>query len=348
MTDGATGARHGGRIRRRVVLGALSAFGALACLAVLVHAAQPESGPGWRQAGLSGVTVHDFASGHSRGAPVFAATEQGVYRLVGTVTWRRVLDLRSVWSVSMASDNRTVASGDNLGNVAVSVDAGLHWRRTLVSSTGVYAVSLRPGQTRTLIAGTGDGIYVSHDGGTTWARRLRLVHMGVDAIAWQPGSARLVFAATVADSETARTGVFVSRDAGATWHSYGKGLDRAGGVMSLAIGVGRGPLAGTMGHAVWSSTGPHGTWQETAAGMPATGDHVAQILSVPGRTRTLMAATLGKGVFRSTDEGRHWIGDSNGLQGDALIVLSLAAVPARHVILAGTAVGVYALGVAAH
>jgi hypothetical protein len=96
-----------------------------------------------------------------------------------------------------------------------------------------------------------------------------------------------------------------------------------------------------MGHAIWSASGS--IWRRTAAGMPASNDHVAAIVSLPGRPHIVFGGTLGFGIYRSSDAGQHWTSFSQGLSpsGNPNPVLSLAYDSDRHVLYAGTADGVY-------
>ena len=111
--------------------------------------------------------------------------------------------------------------------------------------------------------------------------------------------------------------------------------------MSVAVTPSSQVFSGTMGHAIWSASGA--TWHRTAAGMPATDNHVAAILSIPGRPRMMFVGTLGFGIYRSTDGGRRWTGLSQGLSPSENLnpVLSLVYDSKRHMLYAGTADGVY-------
>jgi len=162
-----------GWLRLNPVLGA----GVLLATSVMFFYPVPESfsqsaaaGPTWRSAGLPGVTIHLLAFGHRHRGFAFAATEQGVYRLQGA-TWQRVLPVQSVWSVALSNDDSTLVAGDESGDVSVSGDAGATWRHALVTSQGVFSVSIRPGKPHWLLAGAGQGLFLSRDGGSHWERR---------------------------------------------------------------------------------------------------------------------------------------------------------------------------------
>jgi len=314
-----------------------------ACLGLILHFLLGAQGDEWRQAGLSGDTVHFFAFGHRRSGLAFAGTDGGVYRRDPSGSWHLALSAEAVWSVELFTDDRTVVAGDEAGDVDVSRDAGKTWRRSFLTSDGVYAVSIRPGQSRWLLAGAGGGMYISRDGGRHWQRRLRLHSSAGTAFAWEPGSAMTVFAGVVAGAANGETQVFISRDAGMHWRVFGRGLGSRAGIMSLAA-QGAQVYAGTMGNLIWALPISGVAWRQLGNGLPA-GQHVSGIAAVPTRRMALYIATLGAGVFRSQDAGRHWSGESGGLPSDGgqQLVLTVAYAPLEHAIYAGTLEGAYKL-----
>jgi photosystem II stability/assembly factor-like uncharacterized protein len=306
------------------------------------------SGAGWQADGLAGDTIHYLALGHGPEPVAFAATESGVYRRDAGGAWTRVLSQPGVWSIDLLPDNRTVIAGDQQGHVDLSTDAGHQWRAATVSSDAVYAVTFVGARRGTILAGAGGGLFRSDDGGATWVRRLTLHDSAIAAFSHAPGSDRVIFAGAVASGSTGSTGVYVSRDAGATWSPYGRSLQSGGGIMALAVSTGSRLLAGTMGQAVWAVDGPTGRWAQMAAGLPARNDHVAGIALVPDQPKTAYISTLGFGVFETRNGGKHWTNISDGLRGstNAMIVLSLAYSPSEHRLYAGTSTGVYRLATA--
>jgi photosystem II stability/assembly factor-like uncharacterized protein len=295
----------------------------------------------WQAAGLQGVLVHSLALSHRHPGLIFAAAHDGIYRRDRNQDWVRVYQSGDVWSIVLLPDEVTVLAADNDGYVDITRDSGNHWRRSKVGSQGTYAVSAVPGHPHSILVGAGGGVYRSTDGGGHWQRRLSLPQSAPDAFAWMPGSDRTVFLGAVANAAGIGSGVFISRDAGLTWRPFGHAFNTGGGIMSVAVSPPNRVFGGTMGHAIWSASGP--VWRRTAAGMPTSNDHVAAIVSLPGRSLTMFAGTLGSGVYRSIDAGRHWKGVSTGLapSGNPNPVLSLAYDPRQHVLYAGTADGVY-------
>jgi hypothetical protein len=305
------------------------------------------AGPAWRPEGLQGILVHSLAAGHRDGTLLFAGAHGGVYRRDGRGAWRRMLRSGDIWDIDLLADDSTVLAAANDGTIAVSRDGGAHWRRSLVSAAGAYAVTAVPGDSGVILAGAAGGLYRSVDGGRRWQRELATPGSAGDAFVWAPGSRRVVFAGVVAGSPGGSTSVFVSRDAGAHWTVYGHGLRSLSGVMAVAVTSRSSVLAGTMGNALWVTGADGQVWRKVTEVFPPTGDHVAALAADPGTISTIFAGTLGFGVFQSTDTGRHWRNITGDLPAShfATTVLGLVYVPWSHTLYAGTADGVYRLSV---
>jgi photosystem II stability/assembly factor-like uncharacterized protein len=70
------------------------------------------------------------------------------------------------------------------------------------------------------------------------------------------------------------------------------------------------------------------TWASSASGLPGSGvptDLLLDLDSAPG-SRTLYAAVVGKGVYKSTDDGQTWSAKNNGITG-SLNAWRLARLP---------------------
>jgi hypothetical protein len=124
------------------------------------------------------------------------------------------------------------------------------WSTAILSSLSIGAVTVQPGGTGVILAGTGDpnsgsgswygaGILRSADGGTTWSLltltatgaaglRYSLLGSAVAGFAWGTTNANLVVAAVAEPgnettvigslSQANTVGMFYSQDAGVTWH----------------------------------------------------------------------------------------------------------------------------------
>lgn len=309
-----------------------------------VHAwFQSASGPQWQADGLQGTLVHSIALGHHRSGLAFAGAHGGIYRYQTGQGWQQVLGQGEIWSLVLLPDDRTVVAGDNNGDVHISPDSGNHWRNVMVTPQGVYAVSFVPGRPTQLLAGAGGGLYLSLDEGKHWQRRLTLHQSAGAAFSWQPGSSSTVYAGAVAGGPGGSTLVYVSHDAGRTWQPYGRHLQSFSGIMSLLATADAQVYTGTMGNATWRVANSTASWHKAANGMPGSNDHVAALTSPPAHPRTVFAGTLGYGIFRSDDAGRHWQNISGNLPAghNATTVLSLAYDRFTHTLYAGTADGIY-------
>jgi hypothetical protein len=337
----------GPRSRSRIwMLGAVAVLGVafVAGVLLVLRAKDATSGAGWRVDGLPNEVIHSLAVGHTHPTLLFAGAGDGVYRRGVGGKWKRVLATETAWAVTLLPDDRTVVAGDEAGCVDISTDSGRRWRKTLVSSGGIFALTVKPGDEQVILAGGGGGLFLSRDGGRHWQRRLALPRSAGAAFAWLGQSRSTVFAGAISGAPGGSTQVYESRDAGLHWRLFGRGLPSLGGIMSLAVIAPGSVLVGTMGNRIWQRGLSVGSWREIARGIPAR-QHVAAIAQVPGSPARLFIGTLADGVFESTDGGRHWNGRSDGLPGGAggQIVLSLAYMRQQRVLYAGTTEGVYRL-----
>jgi hypothetical protein len=222
-----------------------------------------------------------------------------------------------------------------------------------LGSGRIWAVAPQPGTPSTVLAGTDEGIYVSHDAGVTWQTTgysgTRVWCIGFDA-----RNPALAFAGT------AGRGVVASTDAGQTWQASSLGLLNADvralafGLEGMAAGTAQGVFLSPDGHAwhdvgldgdsiaavavaanapkltiiagadsgqlrggyLFRSTGG-GSWQPLVSGLPG-GAVVSGLASGPidqaVPMRPLIAATT-KGLFRSGDGGTTWTASTGAPQG---------------------------------
>lgn len=298
--------------------------------------------PQWRLIGLRSQLIHSIAVAPNSGA-LYVATDRGLFERSQKSDWHPEIRRHEIWDVDVSSDGRVVAVAENSGDVAVSRDFGSRWKTRLLTSAGGYAIAIRPSDSRWIVAGMGNGVYLSTNEGGTWRKALALKGRAVDAFTWVPSKPGYVIAGTVgAAPDATSSSAFLSRNGGQTWRPYGRDLPIAG-VMSLAGGPRGQILAGTMGHAVWRQVTGH--WVRSAGGMPLIADHGSSLLFVRRRRLIVFVATLGFGVFRSSDDGVSWQSFGSGLPGGRrnTVVLSLGWDHSRHMLLAGTPNGIYGL-----
>ena len=160
-----------------------------------------------------------------------------------------------------------------------------------------------------LYAGTGQGVFKSTDGGTTWLRSSQgLMRRGVYDVA------------VAADSSVVYTsgegGIFVSRDAGATWSG-----PRLHSAYTTSVAVdphnARRVWASNINF-LYRSDDAGATWSALNPGIDIT--HARDIAVDPFRPDTLYAVSVaveGYGVtqvIKSTDAGKTWVRLGGGLE----------------------------------
>jgi photosystem II stability/assembly factor-like uncharacterized protein len=106
-------------------------------------------------------------------------------------------------------------------------DGGATWAVTPLAASAVTALTLDPGNSRTLYAATSDyawsakseGVFKSVDGGETWAAiGNKLPRLAVTALIVDAGDSNRIYVATKGG------GVYRSADGGATWAAFSSGL----------------------------------------------------------------------------------------------------------------------------
>jgi photosystem II stability/assembly factor-like uncharacterized protein len=182
-------------------------------------------------------------------------------------------------------------------SVAVSDDAGRHWRLTARGLLGAQNMFLiqDPNRPETFYVGPGV-IWRSDDGGTSWTQAGQNIFApgGVQSLA-PVGSGELI-------TGIWQGGAAISRDGGRTWRHRSAGL--APGVFDVEAGDGR--LWAATNRGIYSSSDLGLHWRPS---FPYR--HLLMTSVLPGAGYVLAG---GKGgVFRSTDGGSTWEIISKGL-----------------------------------
>jgi photosystem II stability/assembly factor-like uncharacterized protein len=243
-----------------------------------------------------------------------------------------------------------------------STDAGGHWsllNDDFFGTIAPWSIAVDPSDPNRIYRGSGLGVFVSEDGGETFAPASRglpgvaaqtvvagpgaVVHAGLvfggvassldGGLTWRPGTGGDVefesIISLAADPSVAGrvyagsyTGRFFrSVDDGSTWEALGRRLPRAT-VWGIAADPGRpGRVVAATEVGVYSSSSGGEQWRRSSGGLPNTGVRTVAFAGLPGR---IAYAGLDRGgVFRSSDGGRSW--RAAGLR--RLTVLSLAVDP---------------------
>jgi photosystem II stability/assembly factor-like uncharacterized protein len=198
----------------------------------------------------------------------------------------------------------SVAYAGVLQGVFKSVDGGRTWRRVSQAiRPQILSLAGDPGDPQTLYAGTTPsaetslgGAFKTTDGGRTW-RHLSLGNQIVTAVAISPAERRTVWAGT-------STGLFVSRDAGASW-TLVAGVPRTF-IWALAAHPGRGRIVYASSQRGFFKTVNGGAgWRRIGAELGAIGPQAVAIDPVHPE-RIYIGGQFYAGVPWSTDGGLTW------------------------------------------
>lgn len=221
-----------------------------------------DGGKTWAPSFPTNVIIDAIAIDPTRTDTVYAAGSGGhgggILRTTdGGHTWTTLYGLKfgaSVESLAMAPGSPTTLfaglGGDSIG-VLKTVDAGATWDK-LPATSGWWVSSLAvdPATADSVYAGTGQGLFKSTDGGTSWAAATlpNSYQSNVSSVLIDPTSPAIVYAATDA-------GVFRTVDAGANWVTVNAGLSELGvGNITLDPTGSSTLYAAVVGGSLWSIT----------------------------------------------------------------------------------------------
>ena len=275
-------------------------------------------------------------------------------QLFSGLTWRLIGPFRGGRAVAVAGvpgDSTTFYFGSVNGGIWKTTDAGVVWTPIFdgqpVASIGALAVA--PSDPKTIYAGTGEsdiredlssgnGVYKSTDGGTTWA------HVGLDdtrqisRVVIDPQNPNVVYVAAIGHAFGAneQRGVYKSVDGGGHWTRV-LGLGPDIGISDLAIcsatpqllfagawhvrrppwstyapieGPGSGLYRSQDGGKTWARLEgkglPEGDWGRVGVDVAPDGKRVYALIvlqgEMQGRTQTRKS-----GLYRSDDGGDTWV-----------------------------------------
>lgn len=235
----------------------------------------------------------------------------------GAASWTLASGAMStnVLKVSPGSPNLLLAAGGAVG-LGRSLNGGQSWSFVdTFYGVAVRSLLFNPVNPSQVFAAASGGLYVSGDGGGTWARRGSAVELNDVAIdLGRPG--RLYAASSVEE-------VLRSADSGSTWEPASSGI----AVASCVIGMTADPNAPDTVYALRSapvyppartdlfrSTDAGQTWTLVSNSLPGSG-RFSSLLADPRVSDVLYGSPDGAGgVYRSTDGGRTWqlFGSSSG------------------------------------
>ncbi len=259
----------------------------------------------------------------------------------GGTTWKQVATPAKTHGMAVTPQDRSIIYMSAPGSgVLKSQDAGATWSLlpgspviTNGSSTAVLHNPIQVDliQSNTVYYGTDHGMFVSHDGGATWAQSatgFAAGEMAIRDLASDPASTGTVFALAGVATSTV-VSLYQSTNHGNSWTLLSAALDGER-VIPDPLNATIIYLSGLETHAVYRSTDGGHTFAPSDNGIPSGGlGNGAVVLTGPTgilmpfvtRVNTFLSSVGGAGVFRSTDAAASWSFSSSGLsawQGQAI------------------------------
>jgi photosystem II stability/assembly factor-like uncharacterized protein len=205
----------------------------------------------------------------------------------------------------------TVYVGTDGSGVFRSADEGRTWSPVnggLLGWLHITALAIHPAVPTTLYAGTEGGVYQSKDSGDSWrySGGCGQPPCEIAALAIDPLAPDTVYAGGRGSD---LVGVYVTRDAGASWHPARAGLETGQSLHywdahALAINTTTpATLYARTGGGIFRSTDAGNSWRKLDSGP--RGDTRA-ILVDPAAAATLYIVSAPDGLFRSVDGGNTW------------------------------------------
>ena len=300
-----------------------------------------DGGTNWTQVGIpeKGLTngiVWDIEIDPENSAIVYAATDGGVYRSIGSGDeWEKLSRAKEITGESLGTLDTTDADNDGYSDQAYTLT---YSRNMIRSKTHVYLDSVVTYQyiytsanslrfiVKDLGAG-GEAITIDY---TTpimipAAYPVRALALPTN-VTGAPTTDRTLYAGTYG------SGVYQSTDSGFSWSAKNSGLSDQD-VLSLAIDPNTNStlFAGTQGGGVFKTTDGASTWAASNSGLPASVIHA--IIIDPNTTSRLYVGTEQDGVYYSTNNGATWTAPTTNVTSPRVtkIVLDSTANPAAEI-----------------
>jgi len=215
-----------------------------------------------------------------------------------------------IGSVAIAPSNPNIIYAGTIGTLKgiglKSLDGGVTWAPLSIPfDPNLYSPAVRvavsPLDENLVFAGSEAELLKSSDGGATWARPTRIV-FGISAIAFQPGSSTVLWAAF--SNGTLQKSI----DGGSTWRftaSFGspEGMSISidpSNVDNVYVAVGR----------VYRTRDGGVSWSLIDDSLPS--GPAARALTFDPTDSTVLYLSRNDGIFRSADSGAHWTGPATG------------------------------------
>ena len=187
------------------------------------------------------------------------------------------------------------------GGVFRSDDAGLHWRSVSagLADLAVAAIAVSPANANRVVAGAATGIYVSTDGGVSWAVAGGSPGTAISNVVFDPADASIAYAVSPAGWAGRST------DGGLSWTAIAASLSaQQPTAIAVAPSAHTTVYLGTLQNGVYRSTDSGASFTEKNVGL--TNLHVSGLAVDPDNAQVVFAGTVNGGVFMSADGGEIW------------------------------------------
>jgi photosystem II stability/assembly factor-like uncharacterized protein len=267
----------------------------------------------WRHAGFNHPAINAFDFDPRDASVVYAAAGNGLLRVSENGERWKILtgsDVTELLDVAVDRNRPGTIYFAHTAGIQVSHDGGATWSDASAGLRRKYTTALRVDSRRAgaLLAGTEQGIFRSQDGGASWKlagaagiQVLRIEQSPHDPCVWL--------------ASTEGSGLFASRDCGATFESAGNlGVGR--NLYDLTFDPGSPDRIAVAGWGVGIAVSEDGgkSWQTRNSGLPST--HVWSVAFDPAHIGRMLAGVHEDAVYVSNDDGKNWRKD--GLAGSSI------------------------------
>jgi photosystem II stability/assembly factor-like uncharacterized protein len=267
----------------------------------------------WRHAGFNHPSITAFDYDPRDPSVVYAAAGNGLLRVSENGERWKVLtgsDVTELLDVAVDRNRPGTIYFAHTAGIQVSHDGGITWSDASAALRRKYTAALRVDSRRAgvLLAGTEQGIFRSEDGGASWklagAAGIQVLH-----IEQSPHESCFWLASTEG------SGLFASRDCGATFESAGN-LGVGHNLYDLAFDPAVPDRIAVAGWGVGIAVSEDGrkSWQARNSGLSST--NVWSVVFDPAHPGRMLASVHEDAVYVSTDDGKTWRKD--GLAGSSI------------------------------
>jgi photosystem II stability/assembly factor-like uncharacterized protein len=207
-------------------------------------------------------------------------------------------------------DHTHLYLGTTVGWIYDSHDGGKSWKRLARignrDDLALDNILVDPANSKHVVIGawvlgsTDGGLFISHDGGATWAGSNELKHQSIRALAYAPSDSKVMIAGTL-------SGVYRSEDSGEHWKLISpEGSKEIHEVESIAVDPTDPKIiyAGTW-HLPWKTTDGGEHWHNIKQGIIEDSD-VFSIIVDPKEPKTVYASAC-SGIYKSDDGGEKFL-----------------------------------------